>query len=262
VQLSDTHVPADGYLFDRVDACARVQACFEMIAAAGCFPEVLVLSGDVADTGDAQAYARLRPVIDAGLRRLGAKLLVVPGNHDDVGLLRAHLLGQEPETGALDAVVRAGGLRVIGVDSSVPGEVYGELDDAQLHALAVELAEPADLGTILVVHHPPIWSTTPMSQLVALREPERLAEAIRGTDVRLVLSGHTHRVSGGTVAGIPVWVSPSTGSIADVLIRTGLRGHEGGGFTRVDVLDDGEIVTTYVPLTGREETLYEVVIGE
>jgi 3',5'-cyclic-AMP phosphodiesterase len=187
VQVSDPHVPADGFLFDRVDACARVQASLEMIAAAGCSPDVLVLSGDVANQGDAEVYIRLRPVIDAALRRFGAKLLVAPGNHDDVALLRAHLLGREPERGPLDEVVRVGGLRLIGMDSSVPGEVHGELDDAQLEALAEELSEPAGDGTVLVVHHPPIWSTTPMSELVALREPQRLAAVIRGSDVRLVL---------------------------------------------------------------------------
>jgi 3',5'-cyclic AMP phosphodiesterase CpdA len=258
VQVSDPHVPADGFLFDRVDACARVQASVEMIAAAGCSPDVLVLSGDVANQGEADAYVRLRPVIDAALRRFGAKLLVVPGNHDDVALLRAHLLGREPERGPLDEVVRVGGLRLIGLDSSVPGEVHGDLDDAQLEALADLLDEPAGDGTVLVVHHPPIWSTTPMSELVALRGPGRLAAVIRGSDVRLVLSGHTHRVSAGTLAGIPVWVSPSTGSHADVLTRNGFRGHAGGGFTRIDVLDDGEIVATFVPLTGRDEILYEV----
>jgi 3',5'-cyclic AMP phosphodiesterase CpdA len=97
------------------------------------------------------------------------------------------------------------------MDSSVPGEVHGELADAQLEALADELDEPATDGTVLVVHHPPIWSTAPMSELVALREPGRLAAVIRGSDVRLVLSGHTHRVSAGALAGVPVWVSPSTG---------------------------------------------------
>jgi len=262
VQVSDPHVPADGFLFDRVDACARVQVSLEMIAAAGCCPDVLVLSGDVANQGDAEAYVRLRPVIDAALRRFGAKLLVAPGNHDDVALLRAHLLGREPERGPLDEVVRTGGLRLIGMDSSVPGEVHGELDDAQLEALADELSEPAGDGTVLVVHHPPIWSTTPMSKLVALRESHRLAAVIRGSDVRLVLSGHTHRVSAGTLAGIPVWVSPSTGSHADVLARNGFRGHAGGGFTRIDILDDGEIVATFVPLTGRDEILYEVHADE
>jgi 3',5'-cyclic-AMP phosphodiesterase len=115
---------------------------------------------------------------------------------------------------------------------------------------------------VLVVHHPPIWSTTPMSELVALREPERLAAVIRASDVRLVLSGHTHRVSAGTLAGVPVWVSPSTGSHADVLARNGVRGHAGGGFTRIDILEDGEMVTTFVPLTGRDEILYEVDADE
>ena len=262
VQVSDPHIPADGFLFDRVDACARVQASIEMIAAAGCSPDVVILSGDVANRGEAEAYIRLRPVIDAALERFGAKLLVAPGNHDDVALLREHLLGREPERGPLDEVVRVGGLRLIGLDSTVPGEVHGELDDAQLEALAGELAEPAPDGTLLVVHHPPIWSTTPQSALVALREPQRLAAVIRGSDVRLVLSGHTHRVSAGTVAGVPVWVSPSTGSHADVLARNGFRGHAGGGFTRVDVVDDGEIVATFVPLTGRDEILYEVHVDE
>jgi 3',5'-cyclic AMP phosphodiesterase CpdA len=245
-------------LFDRVDACARVQASVELMAAAGCSPDVLVLSGDLADHGEAEAYSRLRPVIEAALRRLGAKLLVVPGNHDDLALLRTHLLGREPEPGPLDEVVWVGGLRLLGVDSSVPGEVHGGLDDRQLEALSGELAEPAPDGTVLVIHHPPIWSSTPASELVALREPERLAAVLRGSDVRLILSGHTHRVSAGTLAGVPVWVSPATASHADVLARDGFRGHAGGGFTRIDVLDDGDTVATFVPLTGRDEILYNV----
>jgi 3',5'-cyclic-AMP phosphodiesterase len=262
VQISDPHVPADGLLFDRVDACARVQASIEMVADAGCCRDVLVLSGDVANHGEPEAYDRMRVVIDAALRRFGARLLVAPGNRDDVALLRAHLLGREPEAGPLDEVVRVGGLRLIGVDSSVPGEVHGELDERQLQALARELSEPATDGTVLVIHHPPIWSTTPMSELVALREPQRLADAIRGSDVRLLISGHTHRVSAGTLAGVPVWVSPATGSHADVFATDGYRGHAGGGFTRIDILDDGEIVATFVPLTGRDEILYEVRANE
>jgi 3',5'-cyclic AMP phosphodiesterase CpdA len=188
VQVSDPHIPRDGFLFDRVDACARVQASVEMIAAAGCHPDVLILSGDVADRGEAEAYARLRPVIRAALYRFGARLLVAPGNHDDVALMRGHLLGREPAHGPLD-------------------ELFGR-------------------------------------------------------DVRLILSGHTHRVSAGTLGGVPVWVSPSTGSHADVLVRNGFRGHAGGGFTRVDILGDGEIVATFVPLTGHDEILYEVRLDE
>jgi 3',5'-cyclic AMP phosphodiesterase CpdA len=258
IQISDPHVPASGLLFDRVDACARVQATVDVLVEAGCAPDVLVLSGDMADRGAGESYVRLRPVIDAAVERLGARLLVVPGNHDDLSLLRVQLLGRQPDAGPLDEVMRARGLRLIGLDSTVPGEDYGEVSEAQLRAMAEELAEPAPDGTVLVVHHPPIWSTTPTSELVALRKPEQLGAVIRDTDVRLVLSGHTHRVSAGTLAGVPVWVSPSTGSQADVLAHTGFAGHTGGGFSRIDILDDGEVVTTFVPLTGRDEIVYEV----
>jgi Icc protein len=50
---------------------------------------------------------------------------------------------------------------------------------------------------------------------------ERVAAAIRGTDARLILSGHTHRVRAGTLAGIPVWVSPAMASNADVFAQGG-----------------------------------------
>jgi 3',5'-cyclic-AMP phosphodiesterase len=263
VQLTDTHVPAGGLLFGRVDAAARVEAAVEMLVSAGCSVDLLILSGDQADRGEADAYERLRPVLADALRQLGAPLLVVPGNHDDLGLLRTLVPdGAERVPTRWYTVVRVGGLRLIGLDSTVPGADHGELDDDQLRELAAELLEPAPDGTILVVHHPPIWSTTPASERVALQEPERLAAAIRGTDVRLVLSGHTHRARAGTLAGVPVWVGPSTASAADVLATHGFRGHAGGGFTRVDVFDDGEIVVTCVPLAGRDEVLYDVPIPE
>jgi 3',5'-cyclic-AMP phosphodiesterase len=85
---------------------------------------------------------------------------------------------------------------------------------------------------------------------------------MRGSDVRLILSGHTHRVSAGTLARVPVLVSPSTVSHADVLARTGVRGHAGGGFSRIDILDDGEVVAAFVPLTERDEILDEVHANE
>jgi 3',5'-cyclic-AMP phosphodiesterase len=102
-------VPADGLAFGRVDACARVEAAFEQLAAAGSPVDLVILSGDLADRGDESAYARLRSVLAPGVRTLGARLLVVPGNHDDVGLLRSVLLELEPGDGPLDSVIRIGG---------------------------------------------------------------------------------------------------------------------------------------------------------
>jgi 3',5'-cyclic AMP phosphodiesterase CpdA len=262
IQISDPHLVADGPLYADIDPGERVQAIFDALVAANWEVDVVVLSGDLADRGEAVAYERLKAVVDQGLHRLGAQALIVPGNHDDVGLVRSIMLGASAGDGPLDSVVRVGGLRLVGLDSTVPGVDFGALSDAQLRWLADELAEPAPEGTILVVHHPPIWSTNPHSELMALRAPERLGEAIRGTDVLVVLGGHTHRASAGTLAGIPVWVSPAIASVADPLYRRGFRGYPGGGFSCVDVLGPGELVTTYVPLASRDGAYYETVIEE
>lgn len=257
VQLSDLHVPARGRLYGRVDACARIEAALSAISDGDSAPDVLVLSGDLANAGEVDAYRRLRPIVEAGVAKCGAKLMVLPGNHDDVESLQTHLLDREPAPGPMDQVLCVGDLRVVGLDTVVRGAHHGELDDDQLRWLERVLAAPAAGGTVLVVHHPPIWSTSALSNLLALREPERLAAAIRGTDVRLVLCGHTHRVSGGMLGGVPVWVSPATGSYSDVLApETSLRGVPGGGFTRVDILDDGA-VATFVPLGEEHGVLYE-----
>jgi len=262
VQISDIHLLAAGELYPGVDPEERLRAILAELVGVGWAASVVVVSGDLADRAEPEAYDRLRTILSDAVGLLGAELLVVPGNHDDVARLRSLVLGLKPSEDPLDSVVNVDGLRVIGLDSTVPGFDYGELGDDQLQWLAGELAKPAPDGTILALHHPPIWSTTPHNELMALRARGRLADVIRGTDVMLVLSGHTHRTSAGMLAGIPVWVSPATATVEDSLFDRGFRGHVGGGFTCVDVLDPGEVVATYVPLPGRETVLYEAVLEE
>jgi 3',5'-cyclic AMP phosphodiesterase CpdA len=262
VQISDIHLLAAGELYPGVDPEQRLRAILAELVTVGWEPSLVIVSGDLADRAEPGAYERLRTILSEAQEELAAELLIVPGNHDDVALVRSLVLGLEPSDDPLDSVVCVGDLRVIGLDSTAPGFHYGELTDNQLQRLAEELATRAPDGTILALHHPPIWSTTPHNELIGLRARERLAEVIRGTDVMLVLSGHTHRTSSGMLAGIPVWVSPATATVEDSLFRRGFRGHTGGGFTCVDVLGPGEMVTTYVPMAGREAILYETFLED
>jgi hypothetical protein len=65
-----------------VDTRARVNACIEMIAAAGCCPDVLVLFGIVHGC-EVETDSQMGRAIDAR-RRLGGKLLFRPGNPADL----------------------------------------------------------------------------------------------------------------------------------------------------------------------------------
>ena len=92
------------------------------------------------------------------------------GNHDNRAELRRLLLDEAPSMAPLDRVSMIDGLRIITLDTSVPGHHYGEITAAQLDWLADELATPAPDGTILALHHPPIPSVLDLAVTVELRD--------------------------------------------------------------------------------------------
>lgn len=109
-----------------------------------------------------------------------------------------------------DRVVMLGGLRLIVLDSTVPGYHHGELSLEQLQWLARELATPAPHGTLLALHHPPIPTPIELMGLIELDDQAAFAEVIRNTDVRGVLGGHLHYSTFSTFAGVPVSVSAAS----------------------------------------------------
>lgn len=262
MQLSDTHiVPVGQNLYDKVDTHANVVAALDAIEKSGVAPAALIFSGDLADTGDLAAYSRLRETVEPAAARMGAPVLWAMGNHDERGAFRAGLLGAEPTTEAYDYVHWSGDLRVIVLDSTDPGFHYGLLTDEQLEFLASELATPAGSGTILVLHHPPVPSPLSFINTLILREPERLAKVIAGSDVSMILTGHSHHPSAGALGGVPVWVAGATAYSADTLSAEGMfRGQVGGHYTRVDVFDDFTVATS-VPVE-RTETVHEISLEE
>ncbi|NKF33882.1 phosphodiesterase, partial [Pseudomonas sp. BGM005] len=72
------------------------------------------------------------------------------------------------------------------------------------------LSSPAPEGSLLLIHHPPLPTVLDLAVTVELRDQAALAEVLRGSDVRGILSGHVHHPSFGTFAGIPVAVASSS----------------------------------------------------
>jgi Icc protein len=260
LHLSDTHFVGDGELLhERIDSDRNLKALFEGFAKSNARPEAIVFTGDLADTGRADAYRRLRDIVEPAAAELGAQLIWVMGNHDERGAFRAGLLDQ-PATDLepVDRVFDVNGLRIIALDSTVPGKHHGELDDAQLEWLAAELATPAPDGTLLALHHPPVPSPLGLIALVELREQERLAEVIRGTDVRGILGGHLHYSTHSTFAGIPVSVASATCYTQDLnVVYPAARGQDGAqAYNLVHVYGD-RVLHSIVPI-GQYPTVYEM----
>lgn len=254
IQLTDTHIVAEGLLHGRVDSPAALRSALAAVVASGVRVDALVLSGDLTDQGDEASYRLLAAELAPVVERLGCAPVVAAGNHDDRSALWTGLLGQEPSGEPVLDVTEVRGLRIVTLDSSVPGRAHGELDRGQLDWLAGVLAEPAPAGTVLVLHHPPVRSAVPGMDEIGLREPHRLTEILSGSDVRLVLHGHTHCAAAGVFVGIPVWSGPATAYTLDALPPAGTtQGMPGAAFTRIDLCPD-EVLTSVVtvPAAGTE----------
>lgn len=217
LHISDTHLLDRGKLFGFVDSDAPLRSLLERVLASGISVDAVVFTGDLADRGEPGAYVRLAGLVEPFAQALEAPVVWVMGNHDDRAAFSEILYRETPSLQPQDRVFVVGGLRVIALDTSVPGFHHGALTGDQLAWLAAELATPAPAGTILALHHPPIATPIELMGVIELDDQAAVAEVIAGTDVRGILAGHLHYSTFSTFAGIPVSVSAASCYTIDVI---------------------------------------------
>jgi Icc protein len=258
IHVSDPHFLAGGVrLGGRYDVEENFARTLEAIRAVHPHPTAIVVTGDLADLGEPDAYRRLRAAVEPVAEELESPVVWVAGNHDERPALRAGLLDLEPTEEPVTGVWDLDGLRLIALDTSVPGWHHGDLDDGQLSWLAEVLAEPARHGTLLAMHHPPLPSHLPLFDILELRHQDELADIVRGSDVRGILAGHLHYSSHGVFAGVPVSVASATCYTMNVARPSSeVNGMDAAqAFQLVHVYPD-TITHTVVPVTGAETGNY------
>jgi 3',5'-cyclic AMP phosphodiesterase CpdA len=253
--FSDPHLLAGGKLqYGVIDPEPYLRLALERMGRLAQPPQALVFTGDLADKAEPAAYARLREVVEPAAAALGAEVVWVMGNHDERAPYSAGLFGAESEE-PQDRVQEVDGLRIVALDTTVPGYHHGDLTQDQLSWLADVLATPAEHGTLLALHHPPV--PVPMlraAEIIELADQHLLAEVVDGTDVRGILGGHFHFTSWSTFAGVPVSVASATCYTSDPAplerFISGVDGHQ--AVTMLHLYDD-RIVHSVVPVAEAPE---------
>jgi 3',5'-cyclic AMP phosphodiesterase CpdA len=204
-QLSDLHVRPRGELaYRRVDTAAYVRRCVEHIGALDPHPDAVIITGDLADRGAREEYEHARAL----LAPLSAPLYVIPGNHDDRDALRsafADCTYLDPSAEFIQYTAPIGPLRLIALDTLLPGEGGGLLCTRRLDWLENELRRAHASPVLIVMHHPPFATGIPYMDVVGLNTEYPLEPLIRRHDnVERILCGHVHRTIlrrfGGTIA--------------------------------------------------------------
>lgn len=249
--ISDTHLlGGNRKLFSKVDVKKNLNDLLDRLRATGLTFDAFVFTGDLADVAEPEAYRWIRSQVEPVAVELGAKVIWVMGNHDEREPYSRELFDEESDGSPHDRVYDINGLRIISLDSTVPGYHHGELEDSQIDWLKAELATPAKHGTIVALHHPPIRSHNPLVRMIELFRQDKLEAVLAGSDVRTILGGHLHYSTFGMFAGIPVAVASATCYTVDMgMSKDNLMTAVDGGqsIQLVHVYDD-TVVHSVIPV--------------
>lgn len=209
--LSDPHVRAEGVLYQGVvDSNAQFAAAIAQVKALDPRPDLVLLTGDLVDQGQAEEYAMLSRLL-AGL---DVPFLAIPGNHDEREAFRRTFAEQSwlPATGPIDYVVGdRGPVRVVALDVTLPGLHHGAVSTEAAAWLDGVLASEPARPTIVMMHQPPFATGIPYMDLYGCREGHRLAAVVaRHPQVERILCGHVHRVMQIRFGGTLLCTAPST----------------------------------------------------
>lgn len=202
-QITDLHIVPKGQLaYGHVDTAAHLAAAVAHLNALRPQPDLVLVTGDLVDSGQAEEYAHLAEL----LGQLTAPFRLVPGNHDDRDALRAGFPKHD--------YLRSGGafchysldhgpIRLIGLDTLRENSHWGAFCSERVAWLDERLSERPDAPTVLFGHHPPFVTGMAVHDNDRMIGRDELAATIgRHPQVQFLLSGHLHRSMMVSFAGI------------------------------------------------------------
>lgn len=210
-QITDLHIRPRGKPAYRVSETNMLtERALEAVAALRPRPDVLVITGDLTDCGLPEEYALLQEM----LSRLEIPVLLLPGNHDRRDNLIAGLsLGPHTvlDGGFAQFVADLGPMRLIGLDTLVPGQSAGALCETRLAFLETALAEAKDKPVAIFMHHPPFDCGIAHMDVIRLLDGSSEFGRIvaRYPNVERILCGHHHRPIQTRFCGTIAQIAPS-----------------------------------------------------
>ncbi|NQX94795.1 MAG: phosphodiesterase [Erythrobacter sp.] len=258
-QITDTHVGFEPEAGEEEYNYLRFRMAIDHLLDQHVQPDVLILTGDVADKGRPESYERIK----IPLARCMFPVHVMTGNHDN----RDNLLAAFPSCPTMEApggkryaqyAFEVKGLRIICLDTLQHGRHGGAFCDARAEWLSKELSDQPAKPTLIVMHHPPVvagidWMD-PRPHEAWLN---RFETAIEGHEQIIgIACGHLHRPIASSLGSIPVTVTPAVAPAVSLDLRP-VDFHKADGRGIVDGeppgyalhrWKDGKLVTHFQPV--------------
>ncbi len=205
LQLTDSHLYADP---SRCLLGINTLETFDQVLAQALHergkPDLLLATGDLVHDASDSGYKRLL----GRLKLTGIPSYCLPGNHDLPKKMK-QILNQE-NVHTLPSV-QAKGWSLIFLDSTIPGNESGNLDNDQLELLQLLLEAHTEKHTLICMHHHPLPVGSRWMDTMVLKNPDQFFGLLgEHPQVKAVLCGHIHQKYEDEHQGVRLIGSPST----------------------------------------------------
>jgi Icc protein len=220
-QITDLHVRPRGWKCNRVvETNAMLARAIAAIGALNPKPDIVLATGDLVDGGMLDEYRVLREE----LGKLTMPVYLIPGNHDRREGMREIFAdaGYWPASGRLCYTIEDHPVRLIALDTAIPGRTEGEVGAEQLAWLDARLGEAPAKPTIVFMHHPPFPTGIGHMDSINCLDGAAVGVVVAcHKQVERVLCGHHHRPIQIRWAGTIGSVAPSTAHQVTLDLRAG-----------------------------------------
>lgn len=247
IQITDTHLgPMASESLLGLNTDQSLEDVLQLIAADQTHFDYLVCTGDIASAGHDICYRRFLDIIR---RYFPTPLAWIPGNHDSATLMAQIAISNPPES----RLIQLGKWVVILLDSSVPGEVYGNLLETEMAYLAAALKSHTDKHIMVMLHHQPVpVGSTWIDQYILRNADAFFALLDQYPQVKAVVWGHVHQDFNRQRKHMRLYATPSTcvqfkPNCDDFCVDTAMP-----GYRWFDLHDDGHIDTGVERVRGEQ----------
>lgn len=204
LQLSDTHLFADpaGSLVG-VNTRNSFMSTLAQIKQNHKNIDAIVVTGDISQDLSAASYLFFAEQME----KFNCPILCIPGNHDEVDLLKRYVSSEKLRTGKK---FQTNHWQVLLAHSQVKGEVFGAISSRELIWLERQISSN-DKPTLVFTHHHPVSIKAQWLDLIGIKNSEELTKILSKHDnVKACGFGHVHQESITEQGGVDYYSVPST----------------------------------------------------
>ena len=210
-QITDTHIkPKGGLAYGNIldsATCLKnvIKHCNEFKPAIN----IVFVTGDLTDSGKLEEYEEFNKI----LKDLKMPWFIIPGNHDNSKVLLDFFDDHEylPKNEKFcNYVIDQYPFVLIGLDTTVVGESYGEFCNERLNWLDLNLRRYSRKPTILFMHHPPFLTGIDGMDNQNFKSTHAFFEIVRShPQVKHIACGHVHRAVETVIDGVGISIAPN-----------------------------------------------------